>query len=116
LRTPDLSQEPVLAIKEIPRTGSANRSNAISGCKHYASPTLADRSATLQVQGQARLNINFKENVWSYTYNLGGFLYQRKTNTTNKVWLFSVLGMIGLAFFKHCFGFLLQFSSGSPIG
>jgi len=32
-------------------------------------------------------------------------LYQRKTNITNKVWLFSGLGMIGLAFFKHCLAF-----------
>jgi len=30
-------------------------------------------------------------------------------NTTNKVWLFSGLGMIGLAFFKHCLAFYCNF-------
>jgi len=37
-----------------------NRSNAITGSKHYAGPTLADRSATPQVQAQARLSPNFE--------------------------------------------------------
>jgi len=30
-RTPDLGQQPVLGIKEIPRTGLAKRSNSITG-------------------------------------------------------------------------------------
>jgi len=72
LRTPNLRQQQVLWIqKKFQEQVLANRSNAITGSKHYTGATLADRSETLQAQ--ARLNLNFEEYLFSYTCNFGVF-------------------------------------------
>jgi len=70
------------------------------------------------VQGQARFNLNFEENFWCCSCNLDVSLWQRNSNATKKVWLFSGLNAIGLTFFCSLFStlwLLLKFSSGNLV-